>query len=75
MRKGKLNKRSAKVDINLKQSRQTIIMCCGIFLPTKIRRQASKTPNPLGAAGTIKPKDHDKEKITNKKIMLRLLSI
>ncbi len=48
-------------------------MFCGIFLPTKKSRQDSKTPIPLGAAGTIKPKDHDKEKITNKKMKLRLL--
>ena len=41
--------------------------------PIKKRKQASKTPTPLGAAGTIKPKDHDKEKITNKKMMFRLL--
>ena len=45
---------------------------CGIFLPTKKRRQASNTPTPLGAAGIIKPIDHDKEKITNKKIMFGL---
>ena len=29
-------------------------------------------PTPLGAAGTIKPTDHDTEKITNKKIMFGL---
>ena len=28
-------------------------------------------PTPPGAAGTTKPKDHDKEKITNKNIMFR----
>jgi len=39
------------------------IIFCGIFLPTKKRRQASKTPTPPGAVGTTKPKDHDKEKI------------
>ena len=39
-------------------------------MPTNKRRQASKTPTPPGAAGTTKPKDHDKEKITNKNIML-----
>ena len=43
------------------------IIFCGIFLPTKKRKQASKTPTPPGAAGTTKPKDHDKEKITNKR--------
>jgi len=37
--------------------------------------QASKTPTPPGAVGTIKPKDHDKEKIINKKIMLRVLFV
>ena len=46
---------------------------CGIFLPTKKSRHASNTPTPAGAAGTIKPKDHDKEKITNKKMMLGVL--
>ena len=50
----------------------TRISFCGILLPTKNRRQASKTPTPLGAAGTIKPKDHDKEKIVNRKMILRL---
>ena len=49
------------------------IIFCGILLPTKKRRQASKTPTPPGAAGTTKPKDHAKEKITNKNIMFRLL--
>ena len=33
-------------------------------MPTKKRRQVSKTPTPPGAVGTTKPKDHDKEKIT-----------
>jgi len=42
-------------------------------LPTNKRRQASKTPTPPGAAGTTKPRDHDKEKITNKDIMFREL--
>ena len=50
-----------------------IIIFCGILLPKNKRRQASKTPTPPGAAGTTKPKDHDREKITNKKIMLRVL--
>ena len=50
-----------------------IIIFCGILLPTNKRRQASKTPTPPGAAGTTKPKDHDKEKITNKNIMLGVL--
>ena len=53
----------------------TRIIFCGIVLPMKKSKQASKTPTPLGAAGTIKPKDHDKEKITNKKIILMLLSV
>jgi len=44
-------------------------------LPTNIRRQASKTPTPPGAAGTTKPIDHDKEKMTNKKIMFRVLLV
>jgi len=44
-------------------------------LPTKKRRQASKTPTPPGAVGTTKPKDHDKEKITNKNMMLRVLLV
>ena len=50
-----------------------IIIFCGILLPTNKRRQASKTPTPPGAAGTTKPKDHDKEKITSKNIMFREL--
>ena len=41
----------------------------------KKRRQASNTPTPPGAPGTIKPKDQDKEKMTNKKIILRVLFI
>ena len=49
------------------------IIFCGILLPTKKRKQASKTPTPPGAVGTIKPTDQDKEKITNKKMMLRVL--
>ena len=49
------------------------IIFCGIVLLTKKRKQASKTPNPPGAVGTITPKDHDKEKITNKNIMFREL--
>ena len=32
-------------------------------------------PTPLGAAGTIKPKDHDKEKITNKKMIFDELCV
>ena len=51
------------------------IIFCGILLPTKKRRQASKTPTPLGAAGTTKPIDHDKEKTTNRYTMLRLLFV
>ena len=51
------------------------IIFCGILLPTKKRRQASKTPTPPGAAGTTKPIDHDKEKITNKKMTLRVLVV
>lgn len=38
-------------------------------MPTKKRKQDSKTPIPLGAAGTIKPIDQDKQKIINKKII------
>ena len=49
------------------------IVFWGIFLPTKKSRHASKTPIPLGAAGIIKPADHDKENMTNKKIMLGVL--
>jgi len=44
-------------------------------LPTNKRRQASKTPTPLGAAGIIKPIDHDKEKITNKNMLFRKLLV
>ena len=44
-------------------------------MPTKKRRQASKTPTPPGAVGTTKPKDHDKEKITNKNMMLKVLVV
>ena len=47
----------------------------GILLPTKKTRQASKTPTPPGAVGTTKPKDHDKEKITNKYMLFRLLVV
>ena len=50
-----------------------IIIFCGIFLPTKKSRHASKTPTPPGAVGITKPIVHDKEKITIKKIMFRLL--
>ncbi len=42
-------------------------------MPTKKSRQASKTPTPPGAVGTTKPKDQDKEKITNKKMMSKEL--
>ena len=38
-------------------------------MPTKKRRQASKTPTPPGAVGTTKPRVHDKEKITNKNML------
>ena len=51
------------------------IMFCGILLPTKKRKQASKTPTPPGAVGTIKPIDHDKEKITNKNMMFMVLLV
>ena len=44
-------------------------------MPIKNRRQASKTPTPPGATGTIKPIDHDKEKIANRKMMLRELFV
>ena len=50
-------------------------MFCGIFLPTKKRIQASKMPTPLGAVGTTKPKDHDREKITNKNIKFVVLVV
>ena len=43
-------------------------------MPTKKRKQASKTPTPPGAAGTIKPIDQDKQKKTNKGIKSTLLS-
>ncbi len=49
------------------------IIFCGILLPKRKRRLASKIPTPPGAVGTISPKDHDKEKITNKNIIFRLL--
>ena len=42
-------------------------------MPTKKRKQVSKTPIPPGAVGTTNPKDHDKEKITNKNMILELL--
>ncbi len=32
-------------------------------------------PTPPGAVGTTKPKDHDKENITNKNMMLRVLLV
>ena len=38
-------------------------------MPKRKRKQDSKTPMPLGAAGTIKPIDQDKQKIINKKII------
>ena len=40
-----------------------------MFLPTKKRKHASKTPTPLGAVGIINPIDQDKQKITNTKII------
>ena len=46
-----------------------------MFLPNKKSKQASKTPTPPGAVGTTKPKDHDKEKITNKNRMLKVLFV
>ncbi len=73
IKKGKLNNKSAKVDIALKQIKLTRISFCGTFLPIRKRRLASKIPTPPGAVGTAKPKDHDKEKITNKNIILRVL--
>ena len=51
------------------------IIFCGILLPTKKRKQASKTPTPPGAVGTTNPKDHDKEKITNKNMVFRVLLV
>ena len=42
-------------------------------MPTKKRKQASKTPTPPGAVGTTNPKDHDNEKITNKNMLSRVL--
>ena len=51
------------------------IIFSGILVPTNNKRQASKTPTPPGAAGTTKPMDHDKEKITNKNMMFRLLLV
>ena len=65
--KGKLRSKSAEVDINLKYIKLINIIFWGIFSPERKRKQASKTPTPLGAVGTIKPTDHDKQKITNKK--------
>ena len=32
-------------------------------------------PTPPGAVGTTKPKDDDKEKVTNKKMVLRVLIV
>ena len=43
-----------------------MISFCGIFVPPKKRKQASKTPTPLGAVGTINPIDQEIQKITNK---------
>jgi hypothetical protein len=51
------------------------IIFCGILLPTKKRKHASKIPTPPGAVGTTNPKDHDKEKITNKKMLFRVLIV
>ena len=44
-------------------------------MPTKKRKQASKIPTPPGAVGTTKPKDHDREKVTNKYMMLSVLLV
>ena len=44
-------------------------------MPTKKRKQASKTPIPPGAVGTTNPKDHDKEKITNKNMKFVVLLV
>ena len=51
------------------------IIFCGILLPTKKRKQDSKIPTPPGAVGTTNPKDHDKEKITNKNMLFRVLFV
>ena len=45
-------------------------MFWGESFPIKKRKHDSKPPIPLGAVGTIKPIDHDKQKITNKRIKL-----
>ena len=42
-------------------------------MPTKKRKHASKTPTPPGAVGTTNPKDHDKEKMTNKNMIFSVL--
>ena len=42
-------------------------MFCGTLLPIRNRKQASNTPTPPGAAGTINPIDQDKQKTINKK--------
>ena len=73
-KKGKLINKSAEVDINLKYIKLTIIIFWGIFLPTNKIKQASNTPTPLGAVGTIKPTDQDKQKDTNKKRISVVLS-
>ncbi len=44
-------------------------------MPTKKRKQASKTPTPPGAVGMTNPTDHDKEKITNKNMIFRVLLV
>ena len=51
------------------------IIFCGILLPIRKRKQASKTPTPPGAVGTTNPRDHDKEKSTNKNMLFRLLLV
>ena len=65
-----LNNKSAEVDIILKYIKLTKIIFCGILCPAKKIKQASKTPIPLGAAGTIKPTAHEIQKIINKKSVL-----
>ena len=42
-------------------------------MPANKRKKDSKTPIPLGAVGTIRPIDHDKQKITNKNIKFIVL--
>ena len=71
--KGRLNVKSAIVDITLNEIKLIRIVFWSTILPERNKRHASKTPMPLGAVGTIKPKVHDREKVTNKKKILWLL--